>query len=114
MKKILDFRNRSYSDVSGKYQNMRGWTGGQGYGDKGCGIGGGGCGIGDGGDGIGGGGGGKRGWRGRNRGWRGREAGVDWGGKLISLIVQRTQYSALKWWLLFYVRPSIAISFILC
>ena len=22
MKKILDFRNRSYSDVSGKYQNM--------------------------------------------------------------------------------------------
>ena len=23
MKKILDFRNRSYSDVSGKYQNMK-------------------------------------------------------------------------------------------
>ena len=56
----------------------------------------------------------ESGMEGRNRGWRGREAGVDWGGKLISLIVQRTQYSALKWWLLFYVRPSIAISFIPC
>ena len=56
--------------------DTRGWTGGRGYGDRGCGIGGRGCGIGDR-------GGGKREKRGREEGplW----AGVwkDWRAKLL-------------------------------